>query len=47
MGGVHKKPIKNRDYLKRGGAGTVCRFKGRGGLGKKVGGGVFEEGLIP
>ena len=27
------------------GAWTVCRFKG--GLGKKQGGGVFEEGLIP
>ena len=29
------------------GAWTVCRFKGRRGLGKKEGGDAFEGGLIP
>ena len=35
MGGLSKKG---------GGAWTACRFKGR--LGKKEGGGVFEEGEV-
>ena len=37
----HEKPIYRGDCLKRG-PWTVCRFKG-GRLGKKEGGGVFEE----
>ena len=47
LGGEFMKNWYRRgDCLKRrGGAWTVCRFKG--GLGKKEGGGVFEEGLIP
>ena len=40
-GGVHEKPIKRGDCLKKWGAWTVCKFKG--GLGKKEGGG-FEGG---
>ena len=35
------KPISKGDCLK-GGLWTVCRFKGW--LGKKEGGGIFEEG---
>ena len=38
-----KNQYKGGDRLKRG-AWTVCRFKGVGGLGKKVVGGVFEGG---
>ena len=44
--GVHEKPIYRGDCLKREGAWTVCRFKG-GGLGKKEGESVFDEGLKP
>ena len=42
LGEVHKKPIYRGELPERQGACTVCRFKGEG-LGKKAGGGVFEE----
>ena len=47
-GWVHEKPMYRGGCLKRGawtGAGQFADL--RGGLGKKVGGGVFEMGLIP
>ena len=44
LGGLEK-PIYRGNCLKRGGAWTVCWFKG--GLGKKEGGGVFEGVWYP
>ena len=49
--GVHWKSNVEGGLPKKGGAWTVCRFKGREGRGRdlarKRGGGVLEEGLIP
>ena len=38
-GNSQKTNIKGGGLPKKGGAWTVCRFKGGGGLGKKEGGG--------
>ena len=45
-GGFLKNCYREGDSLKRG-TWTVCRLNGGGGLGKKKGGGVSEEALIP
>ena len=40
-----KNRYRGRDYLKKGGAWVVCRFKG--GLGKKMGGVFFRGSWYP
>ena len=42
-----KNQYRGWDCLKRGGGGYGQFADLKGGLGKKEGGGVFEEGLIP
>ena len=45
-GGIHEKPIYRGSCLKRGGAWTVCKFKGGGGgLARIRGGGCFQGGM--
>ena len=48
LGGLMKNQYRGGNCLKRGGgAWTVCRFRGSGGVGKKEEDGVFEGGWYP